>query len=301
MLSKYPKIMPMPMAQNGNKNDIPLTTETAGLFTYNEGFPPITQVSVKAGGKAPQRNDFNGALNELSQHIFFLQNGGKYRWNEELDYAAGAEILGSDNNIYQALQISGPSSGGAKDPTAEENAAYWEKIQTVKNHNEDLKAHEKLIAELKKSLVLYRTGDFLVSFNSIIEGFLLCDGSAVSRVTYAALFAVIGTKFGEGDGSTTFNLPDLRGRFIQGANNDLGSVKEAGLPNITGGGLQFGSVINSHSMYGALFNNSFNNVRGSGYNDACGVDFDASRSNSIYGASDTVQPPAISLNVFIKY
>lgn len=44
-------------------------------------------------------------------------------------------------------------------------------------------------------------------------GWLLCDGSAVSRTTYSALFAVLGVVYGVGDGSTTFNLPDLRGRF----------------------------------------------------------------------------------------
>jgi microcystin-dependent protein len=44
-------------------------------------------------------------------------------------------------------------------------------------------------------------------------GWLLCDGSAVSRTTFAGLFAVLSTSFGVGDGSTTFNLPDLRGRF----------------------------------------------------------------------------------------
>lgn len=48
-------------------------------------------------------------------------------------------------------------------------------------------------------------------------GFLLCDGSAVSRTTYARLFAVIGTTYGAGDGSTTFNLPDSRGRAFIGA------------------------------------------------------------------------------------
>lgn len=45
---------------------------------------------------------------------------------------------------------------------------------------------------------------------------LICDGSAVSRVTYADLFSVIGTSFGSGDGSTTFNLPDLRSRVPLG-------------------------------------------------------------------------------------
>ena len=45
------------------------------------------------------------------------------------------------------------------------------------------------------------------------SGYLLCDGSAVSRTTYAALFAIISTIYGSGDGSTTFNLPDRRQRF----------------------------------------------------------------------------------------
>ena len=47
--------------------------------------------------------------------------------------------------------------------------------------------------------------------------YLICDGSAVSRTTYANLFAAIGTAWGSGDGSTTFNLPDLRGMFLRGA------------------------------------------------------------------------------------
>lgn len=48
-------------------------------------------------------------------------------------------------------------------------------------------------------------------------GYLFCGGQAVSRVAYAALFAIIGTTFGAGDGSTTFNVPELRGEFLRGA------------------------------------------------------------------------------------
>jgi len=54
-------------------------------------------------------------------------------------------------------------------------------------------------------------------------GWLLCDGSAVSRDTYADLFDAIGTTFGAGDGSTTFNLPDMRGRAFAGLDNMGGS------------------------------------------------------------------------------
>ena len=51
------------------------------------------------------------------------------------------------------------------------------------------------------------------------EGYLLCQGQAVSRTTYSALFAVLGTSHGQGDGSTTFNLPDYRGTFLRGRVN----------------------------------------------------------------------------------
>lgn len=48
-------------------------------------------------------------------------------------------------------------------------------------------------------------------------GWMICQGQAISRTTYAKLFAIIGTAFGSGDGSTTFNIPDLRGEFLRGA------------------------------------------------------------------------------------
>ncbi|MFZ5784727.1 MAG: phage tail protein [Pseudomonadota bacterium] len=54
-------------------------------------------------------------------------------------------------------------------------------------------------------------------------GFLLCHGQAVSRADHADLFAAIGTTYGAGDGSTTFNLPDLRGRVAAGRDNMGGS------------------------------------------------------------------------------
>lgn len=58
--------------------------------------------------------------------------------------------------------------------------------------------------------------------NSAPTGYLKANGAAISRTTYAALFAVIGTTFGTGDGSTTFNLPDLRGEFIRGWDDSRG-------------------------------------------------------------------------------
>lgn len=56
-------------------------------------------------------------------------------------------------------------------------------------------------------------------------GWLLCDGATISRVTYSELFAVIGTSFGNGNGSTTFNVPDTRGLFLRGL--DASATRDA--------------------------------------------------------------------------
>lgn len=63
---------------------------------------------------------------------------------------------------------------------------------------------------------------FWLATQTAPEGYLICDGSAVSRTEYADLFAAIGTTFGTGDGSTTFALPNLQAAFIRGAGSQDG-------------------------------------------------------------------------------
>lgn len=85
-------------------------------------------------------------------------------------------------------------------------------------------------------------------------GFLLCDGSAVSRATYAALFAVVGTSYGVGDGSTTFNVPESRGRSVVGAgtgtkvatfaSRSSNVITVTGLTNAANNEFQTGQVVN---------------------------------------------------------
>ena len=72
--------------------------------------------------------------------------------------------------------------------------------------------------------------------SNVPAGYLVCDGSAVSRVTYANLFAALGTAWGIGDGTTTFNLPDLRGRFLRGVDNGAGRDPNSGTRAATNGG-----------------------------------------------------------------
>lgn len=143
-------------------------------------------------------------------------------------------------------------------------------------------------------------GALLPSFASSMSGYLLCNGSAVSRATYADLFAKIGTKFGSGDGSITFNLPDFRNKTFWGANGNLMSVISAGLPNIKG-------TWSCKAIDGATTSGAVRTLSsGGGSYDPNGrgpesFSFDASKYDPIYGRSTTVQPPAIAANIFIKY
>ena len=135
-------------------------------------------------------------------------------------------------------------------------------------------------------------------------GFLVCNGGAISRTTYSKLFAVIGTTYGSGDGSTTFNLPNLTDRFLQGSTTS-GTVKDAGLPNISGlVDLRYPAMSNprggalswdyTNEQYSMLAQDIATQVS------EC-ITFDASWSNSIYGNSATVQPPALTCLICIKY
>lgn len=88
-------------------------------------------------------------------------------------------------------------------------------------------AEGNLLAGIKGEVKIYAGA-------SAPTGWLLCDGSPISRTTYADLFDVIGTSFGTGDGSTTFNLPDLRDKFAIGKSGTkaLGSTGGAATVNL---------------------------------------------------------------------
>lgn len=132
-------------------------------------------------------------------------------------------------------------------------------------------------------------------------GALLCDGSAVSRTMYPDLFEKIGTTYGAGDGSTTFNLPNLSdNRFVEGSTT-AGTAKSAGLPNITG---KVGRVLPTElpiSFSGAFSaGERLNGLQPAPSQELYFVNFDASRSSAIYGNSDTVQPKSLTLRYFIQ-
>ncbi len=154
-------------------------------------------------------------------------------------------------------------------------------------------------------------GSIIASLAASVAGYLLCDGSAVSRALYADLYATIGDRFAlaEDTDETLFRLPDLRGRTLWGASDTqpLGSVAEAGLPNITASfstanGLAVATGLETQGAFEASTKRTgYDGLAQASADRLLSLSFDASRSNAIYGASDTVQPPALAVNCFIKY
>ncbi len=146
------------------------------------------------------------------------------------------------------------------------------------------------------------------------SGYILPDGATVDRADYPRLVRLADTHnlwtndtaanaglFGVGDGSTTMVLPNWIDRMEQMASTAGASVA-AGLPNITGQQLFYAYVMQgnwSGAIYGSASGSRVNNgSAGTGYG---AMSFDASRSNTIYGASTTVQPPAIKLLPILRY
>jgi microcystin-dependent protein len=153
-------------------------------------------------------------------------------------------------------------------------------------------------------------------------GWLFCGGQAVSRTTYADLFAVVGTTYGSGDGSTTFNVPDLRGRVVAGKDNMAGSAASrltAGTSGITGttlGAAGGNEALHSHThtqnAHSHQFIPKYGGSRGTtvnmdvpGFGNDYGLDNSfigsttATNQNTGAGASQNVQPTLVT-NYIIK-
>ena len=157
------------------------------------------------------------------------------------------------------------------------------------------------------------------------SGFLECNGSAISRSTYASLFSILSTTHGAGDGSSTFNIPDLRGQFVRGWDNSAGvdasrafgssqTDQNKNHTHTTDSQSLTGSV--SH-LSGSLANNpgtasgiitklsptSAIGARSSGSANASGISIDATHSHTISssGGGTEARPKNIALMYIIKF
>lgn len=180
-------------------------------------------------------------------------------------------------------------------------------LNTGVNDNDAVNVGQMNNAIATASDSLHSIGDIKASVRGENHGnWFLCNGQALSRETYSELYAIIGTNFGAGDGVTTFNLPDYRGKFLRGLGGNsaanIYTTQNEGLPNITATGTI--GTIGSHARptISGAFVNLRNGSVGSDEPNTTGwlYDLDASRSNGIYGASNHVTPINQSVNYFIK-
>jgi hypothetical protein len=275
-----PTLLTMPMCVNADKNTIPPTDAgTSGLVSEELGFQDINSLPLASGGKAPNRRDFNGVFALLGGIAYACQRGYTFEWDENQDYVTGCVVIDTnDGKRYECISdVTANSTPPSSDTT------HWQTYGQVDGFD---------IGDLK----------FIAHNGAISDRWLLCDGSAISRTTYAELFAVIGTTYGVGDGTTTFNLPNFVDNFAEGSAT-AGTVKQAGLPNIKGtvASAQIGVYdIQSDSL---TWTRTRSNVSNPGNGGEGGyITLDASLSSSIYSDSViTVQPPALTCRVLIKY
>ncbi len=148
-------------------------------------------------------------------------------------------------------------------------------------------------------------------------GFLVCDGSAISRTTYSALFSVIGTSFGVGDGSTTFNIPNMKGRVAIGyksTDTDFDTIGETGGSNTANLQHSHTTTGHTHSISGTtsasggtLYVDNGSNATFQSRSDhthtfsgASGTQSDTGTSSAL-SATQSVLNPYITLQFIIRY
>ena len=195
-----PQVIYQPFAETGDKNTILDTpdAENPQLANLQTGFPVITQIPVANGGIPPERKDFNGLGYMLSSFYYYIQCGGTYTFEQDVSdaiggYPNGAVLYYTDGN---GVTYRVKSNKADNTDNFVSNPAYigdsWD-----------------VVSDTPQELLTY-IGDIKASVRSSNHGnWFLCNGQAISRTTYATLFSIIGTTYGDGDGSTTFNIPDF--------------------------------------------------------------------------------------------
>lgn len=247
--------------------------------------------SAVTGNKSPAIEDRNALDYLLSYQQAYIMQRGVPEWIDTETYYEGSFVSKSDGKMY----VSKIDNNTNHDPDTDISETYWLKFPTP--------------AEVAS---ITPAGIIQMSPLSSLAGYLLCNGQAVSRTTYANLFAAIGTSFGQGDGSTTFNVPDYRGCFLRGLGgnsaSDVYTKQNSGVPNITGSAIPGG--VGSQPIYigntsGSLYSTQRTNYMTRGENQGpgpTGLGFDASRSSNVYQNGLTeVRPTNFAINYFIKY
>ncbi len=156
-------------------------------------------------------------------------------------------------------------------------------------------------ANIKAVLMSYITPTgTIVDFggSSAPTGWLICDGSAISRTTYSALFTAISTTYGTGDGSTTFNIPNCKGAVSVGYDptqtefNTLGKIGGAKVHTLTSG--ESGLVAHSHDVYEADGNYILGYLGSTDSSGSRGVNYDTNGRGTTWRAKEISAANAVS-------
>ena len=197
--------IPIPFATSGNRVAVPETTQSNGNVSWQEGFGPDYQLNpgVDPDAKVIPRDSFNQILYELSIAIQQYQSFGVP------EFITSADNLGSPFSYSQFARVRYDAGSGFK--------VY----ESLVSSNTELPTNTTNWAEVPAPNNTGIPAGAMFDYGGVVapDGFLLCYGQAVSRSVYASLYANIGTNFGVGDGSSTFNLPDFRGRVAVGRDN----------------------------------------------------------------------------------
>jgi microcystin-dependent protein len=279
-------IFSSPIANEGDKTNISNggANNTDLTASIKFGLPSKMGEPLDTTGIPVPRQDLNGIFNVLSRLTHYLMAGGTVPWLVNESAAIGGYPLGAivyyNGGLYRSLVDSNNSV-----PT---DSSKWEPTYLMS----------------PDTLTRLTPVGTIIAFSGLSapEGYLFCDGSAVPRSQYSDLFSTIGVLYGSGDGSTTFNIPNLIDVFLQGSSTPA-STKEAGLPNITGTLRKIGSSETPPVADGAfgIVSTSGDHTGFEANRTGYVVSINASRSSSIYGKSTTVQPPAVTVRYCIKF
>lgn len=144
--------------------------------------------------------------------------------------------------------------------------------------------------------------------HEVPTGWLECNGAAISRTKYARLFKKIGTKYGAGDGSTTFNLPNLHHRVLEATTtiSEVAKTVEAGLPDISGTIKNYGGRVGFERVDGVFFSEINEpkipslGVDSPGNSSVQQIRMMASKDSAVYGKTSITQMASLRALAIIK-
>ena len=213
-MANQPVIFDDEPATSAEVNSIP-QTGGADVLDLTKLWPDAFEVPLSAGGLPVLRKDLNALLAMLLQNIYFMQIGGVYLYQADKVYTVGTRVL-HGTEFYKCIQVNGPTtSAGVVAPDSTTGAECWDRLVCASQ-----------IETTPAGIIVPFGGDVVPS------GYLDCNGAAVSRTGKPRLFAAIGTKWGAGDGVTTFNVPNLNdGSYLKGSSS-AGTKAGAVLPSL---------------------------------------------------------------------